>query len=94
MKWFENVFLPSLEERYNQRNGKMWLTEKQADVCQKTRGLLFSFCICLYFTIFFLKTVGKIFFLCYNIICLSMLCHAMKQEIKQGLFTPTDIQRK
>ena len=34
MKWFENVFLPSLEERYNQRNGNMWLTEKQADVCQ------------------------------------------------------------
>ena len=34
MKWFKTVFLPSLEERYNQRNGKMWLTEKQAGVCQ------------------------------------------------------------
>lgn len=34
MKWFETVFLPSLEERYNKRNGKMWLTEKQADICQ------------------------------------------------------------
>ena len=35
MKWFESVFLPSLEERYNQRNGKMWLTSKQADVCKR-----------------------------------------------------------
>ena len=34
MKWFETVFLPSLEERYNQRNGKMWLTVNQADVCR------------------------------------------------------------
>lgn len=34
MKWFEAVFLPSLEERYNQRNGKLWLTEKQTDVCR------------------------------------------------------------
>lgn len=33
MKWFETVFLPSLEDRYNQRGGKMWLTEKQTDVC-------------------------------------------------------------
>lgn len=34
MNWFEGVFLPSLEDRYNQRNGKMWLTEKQTDVCR------------------------------------------------------------
>jgi hypothetical protein len=34
MKWFKTVFLPSLEERYNQRNGKMWLTEKQVNVCK------------------------------------------------------------
>lgn len=34
MKWFETVFIPSLEERYNQRNGKMWLTEKQVGVCK------------------------------------------------------------
>lgn len=33
MKWFEEVFLPSLEEGYNKRNGKMWLTKKQSDVC-------------------------------------------------------------
>ena len=34
MKWFKTVFLPSLEERYNQRNGKMWLTVKQTNVCK------------------------------------------------------------
>lgn len=34
MKWFETVFLKSLEERYNNNNGKIWLTEKQADICQ------------------------------------------------------------
>ena len=34
MKWFKTVFLPSLEERYNQRNGNMWLTAKQTDVCR------------------------------------------------------------
>lgn len=35
MKWFRNVFLPSLEERYNARSGKMWLTEKQVAVCMR-----------------------------------------------------------
>lgn len=35
MKWFETVFLPSLEEQYNQRNGKMWLTEKQVSICKR-----------------------------------------------------------
>ena len=34
MKWFKTEFLPSLEERYNQRNGKMWLTVKQTNVCK------------------------------------------------------------
>ena len=33
MKWFDTVFLPSLEERYRQR-GKLWLTAKQASVCK------------------------------------------------------------
>ena len=35
MKWFRNVFLPSLEERYNAKSGKMWLTEKQVAVCMR-----------------------------------------------------------
>lgn len=35
MKWFITVFLPSLEERYNQRGGKLWLTAKQVDVCRR-----------------------------------------------------------
>lgn len=35
MKWFTSVFLPSLEARYNQRNGKLWLTSKQVDVCRR-----------------------------------------------------------
>lgn len=34
MKWFVNEFLPSLEERYRQRGGKLWLTAKQANVCK------------------------------------------------------------
>lgn len=35
MKWFTDTFLRSLEERYNQRGGKLWLTKKQADVCRR-----------------------------------------------------------
>lgn len=35
MKWFTGVFLPSLEACYNQRNGKLWLTSKQVDVCRR-----------------------------------------------------------
>lgn len=35
MKWFETVFLPSLEERYNDRKGKLWLTANQVDVCKR-----------------------------------------------------------
>ena len=34
MAWFENVFLPSLEERFLQR-GKLWLTKKQVTVCKR-----------------------------------------------------------
>jgi len=34
MKWFTTVFLPSLEERYKSR-GKLWLTAKQTDVCDR-----------------------------------------------------------
>lgn len=34
MKWFKDTFLPSLEERYNARNGKLWLTKKQVAVCR------------------------------------------------------------
>jgi len=33
MKWFLEVFLPSLEDRYSKR-GKLWLTAKQVKVCK------------------------------------------------------------
>lgn len=35
MSWFTGTFLPSLEDRYNARGGKLWLTKKQADVCRR-----------------------------------------------------------
>lgn len=35
MKWFTGTFIPSLEERYNRRNGKLWLTAKQVDICRR-----------------------------------------------------------
>ena len=35
MKWFTDTFLRSLEEKYNQRGGKLWLTKKQADICRR-----------------------------------------------------------
>lgn len=33
--WFFDTFLPSLEERYKQRGGKLWLTKKQTDICRR-----------------------------------------------------------
>lgn len=34
MKWFTEVFLKSLDERFNGTT-KIWLTEKQVDICRK-----------------------------------------------------------
>lgn len=34
-KWFDGVFLPSLEEKHDQRNGKLWLTAKQVAICKR-----------------------------------------------------------
>lgn len=34
-RWSSGVFLPSLEEKYSQRNGKLWLTAKQVSVCRR-----------------------------------------------------------
>ena len=39
MKWFLDNFLASLETRYFERNGKMWLTAKQTDVCRRYMNL-------------------------------------------------------
>lgn len=33
MKWFKEIFLPSLEDRYISRGKRLWLTEKQVDIC-------------------------------------------------------------
>lgn len=35
MKWFLDTFLTSLETKYFERGGKMWLTKKQTDVCRR-----------------------------------------------------------
>lgn len=35
MNWFENVFLPSLEDRVMTSGKALWLTKKQVSVCKR-----------------------------------------------------------
>ena len=51
MKWFKTVFLPSLEEQYNKRGGKMWLTKKQTDVCRSYMDASYTVRGCYYYVL-------------------------------------------
>lgn len=52
-KWFEGIFLPSLEEGIKAGACERWITEKQVDVCLKYMKED------RYFGNYFIKTKGK-----------------------------------
>lgn len=36
MKWFKEVFIKSLDEKFNEKqSGSIWITEKQVSICLK-----------------------------------------------------------
>jgi len=35
MWWFEEVFLAGLELKYNERQGRLWLTTRQVGICME-----------------------------------------------------------